>query len=828
MDYFRGLTSVLSNSQPETQPSPADTVERLLDRVQSSGLLEDRRDACRGLRSLSKKYRLEVGAQGLETLVGALDACQDPETASYILDTLCNITSSEVFEEETSNSTAVGEQFTEILLKKSENITTIINWLEEYDFQVRLPAIRLLLNLLVNKPKEMQEIVLVSPMGVAKLMDIFSDSREFVRNEALLLLTQLTRSNANIQKIVAFEDGFIRLFQVIQTEGYSDGGIVVFDCLQLMLNLLKNNLSNQTSFREGGFTKQISVFFQKCLEVEGGSSESVAWSTQKIGNVHSMFQVVRTLVSPSNSSQVVEPAQKAMTASGLLPELCRLLLMSSSVPIETLCETICTVAEIIRGCQANQDLFAQVKAPSPPSRTALVGLLLLMVNDKKPLGLRTAILYCLQCYLFRNETGQMQIMQGLLPSTTEARPVITPGQLLCMGLFTDDALSHWLSSVSLSHNLVNNVQSKELLLNVHLAWPTLSAPISLLQLSFNMLEKGGKVQSRLGVLILLSTWLAHCPNAVSHFVRLPNSIGLLMAQVGSNEHDELEVMVQSLCAFLLGLCLLFNNDSNASFTRESLCQLITRRIGVETFLDKLAEASKHEVYSKALKHPQIHIGSPEEVQLDYEFCRLYRTLEAQIVKVIAPSSTGDAKEAEPPSESELKAVAKYNEMIRELDKDKETIREQEEQIQHLRQRLAALEAQNITTQSQLDEARTKVENLQDQNALLKAQRNNNVVFDEPEPEAVQRAAPAPSADEVRRLEQQLDELRLDNQRLLTQLDEKARNILAPTGENGNAGAAPTATTTNTCSSSFLDSFQIEPPDQQQVNAASFPFPASFH
>jgi len=202
-----------------------------------------------------------------------------------------------------------------------------------------------------------------------------------------------------------------------------------------------------------------------------------------------------------------------------------------------------------------------------------------------------------------------------------ARPVITPGQLLCMGLFTDDALSH---------NLVNNVQSKELLLNVHLAWPTLSAPISLLQLSFNMLEKGGKVQSRLGVLILLSTWLAHCPNAVSHFVRLPNSIGLLMAQVGSNEHDELEVMVQSLCAFLLGLCLLFNNDSNASFTRESLCQLITRRIGVETFLDKLAEASKHEVYSKALKHPQIHIGSPEEVQLDYEFCRLYRSTASRL------------------------------------------------------------------------------------------------------------------------------------------------------------------------------------------------------
>lgn len=34
----------------------------------------------------------------------------------------------------------------------------------------------------------MQEIVLVSPMGVAKLMDIFSDSREFVRNEVRRML----------------------------------------------------------------------------------------------------------------------------------------------------------------------------------------------------------------------------------------------------------------------------------------------------------------------------------------------------------------------------------------------------------------------------------------------------------------------------------------------------------------------------------------------------------------------------------------------------------------------------------------------------------------
>ena len=61
-------------------------------------------------------------------------------------------------------------------------------------------------------------------------------------------------------------------------------------------------------------------------------------------------------------------------------------------------------------------------------------------------------------------------------------------------------------------------------------------------------------------------------------------------------------------------------------------------------------------------------------------------LEGVIAKAVAPPTS--PKGAESPTESELKAVAKY----------KDVIREQDGQIQHLRQRLAALEGDHIASQ----------------------------------------------------------------------------------------------------------------------------------
>lgn len=601
-----------------------------MDRVNNSTLLEDRRDATRALRSLSKKFRLESGAQGLLALQKVLKMDRSDELIiHYALDTLSNIMSPDQFEEEAeiSHDTAhIGEQFTEMFIKNTENISLVLSYLEEYDFRVRWSAIKLLLCLLSNRQKEIQEVVLTSPMGVSRLMDLLIDTREIIRNDALLLLIQLTKGNANIQKIVAFENAFDKLFDVIREEGYSDGGIVVEDCLILMLNLLKNNSSNQQFFSEGSFIQKLIPMFFLAPEVE-----ELGMTPQKVSNLFNLLQIVRILVSPNNSQQIISSCQKIMRKCGLLEKLGNML-MASGIPPDILTETINTVGEIIRGDTNSQEYFNDVMAPSNPPRPVLTVLLMSMVNEKQPLMIRCAVLYCFQCYLFKNEKGQNNLIQTLLPSSREMVSSLTTGQLLCGGLFSLDPLSNWFSAVALSHALIDNATQKENMLRSLLATASgnQSMPVSLMQQCINLLQQGHyNLQSRIGLLMLLCVWLSHSQKSVTAFLSIEGTISYLMAQVTTNEHDENENLIQGLCAFLMGLCIQFNDNSVENHTSNDLMQILIKRIGVETFTKKLNEVPKHEYYNKAAKQPQIRIKAASDLLLDYEFCKLFKSLECK-------------------------------------------------------------------------------------------------------------------------------------------------------------------------------------------------------
>ncbi|KAG1714453.1 General vesicular transport factor p115 [Nymphon striatum] len=812
-----GLKTVLGAPQGGPPPTGAETVEKLINRATSSTLLEDRRDACRALKAMSKKYCVEVGAQGMDVLTGVMVTDRsDAEIVGYALDTLCNITCSEVNEMDYSDEESspdmkeIGGQFTEIFIKKPENVTYVLELLQEYDFHVRWPAVKLLTNLSRHQPKDLQECVLVSPMGLSKLMDLLSDSREVIRNDALLLLQQLTKNHANIQKIIAFENAFDRLLDIVEEEGLSDGGIVVEDCLVLLLNLLKNNTSNQTFFKEGSFIQKLGPFFR----LQSDSEVDAGWSAQKVANIHLMLQVLRTLVAPSNPLQVTSSCQKVMNSCGLLQQLCTIL-MASGVPADILTETINIVAEIIRGNLSNQEYFASVMAPSSPPRPAIVVLLMSMVNEKQPFVLRCSVLYCFQCFLYKNELGQAQIIQTLLPSTADGRtkknnvsPVdegsnleqicvklnlvlneahiygegwykippssvypgdparktkmlwtiafdynysislnlyeeerscfvlyyfilteqqqifhasfsvttITAGQLLCGGLFSGDPLSNWFASIALAHSLVENSTQKEQLLRVQLATRVGNPPVSLMNQCSTILQQGGKVQTRTGLLMLISMWLSGCSVAVTHFLNIPTNVPFLTSQVSHGEGDENEDIVQGICSFTLGLCILTNDDSVPSFTKEALCQLIEKRIGLETFLNKLGTISKSDYYTKSLHKPEPKYLQTTGIMFDYEFCRLFRSLEGEIVKAVQPRPKGSLLNGPDSnlSRDQHQLLTQY----------KDVIRQQDQQLNTLKANFSEIEADHSKCKTQIDEMTSTIQQLRDQNSLLKAHNVN--------------------------------------------------------------------------------------------------------
>lgn len=95
--------------------------------------------------------------------------------------------------------------------------------------------------------------------------------------EALVLLIALTPSSGELQKLVAFENAFERVFALIEIEGsLTLGTTVVEDCLSLLANLLRLNVSNQSYFRETGCAKKLAILLADATqeqEIEGGVPE---------------------------------------------------------------------------------------------------------------------------------------------------------------------------------------------------------------------------------------------------------------------------------------------------------------------------------------------------------------------------------------------------------------------------------------------------------------------------------------------------------------------------------------------------------------------------
>ena len=773
----------------------------------SSTLIEDRRDAVRGIKALAKKYKAEVGSQCLATLVEVIrNDKMDVEIVGYALETLWNVLEMDranVREDETSMEAHFADEF----LENSENISLLLELLERFDFSIRRHTTCLLNCLLFHRRPEVQEKILVQPMGISKMMDLLSDNSEVIRNDALLLLIELTKSNKQIQKIVAFENAFDRLFAIIRDEGYSDGGIIVQDCIVILINLLSDNNSNQSYFREASLINLLVPFF----ELKSGTVPS--WNQLKATNVHQMLLLVRILVSPGNPTQSTASCQKLINQCGLLKLFCEFM-FASGVPTDLLTETINTVAEVIRGCPANQQFFEAVTTTSTPPRSAILALLMSMVTEKQPLLLRLSALYCFECYLYKNETGQAQIINTLLPQASTSERSISPGQVLIAGLFGHDPLSNWCTAIAIAGAL--NDTLKPQLLRVQLSMQGREQVTLLQQITMHLSQRSDlKVQTRIGLLILLCTWLKDCRLAVSQFLSDPSNISFIINQIELPYTNDLGQISRCLCATLLGLTLAFHGGGSSEYTPDTLRQIITHRIGKDSFRDCLTHISRSELFTRAAKAPYFFATSMNDICFDHNFVTLFkevsdvieRSLDSSVPvqRSVSPAhanSTDPANVQNTSIEDHDSIVTHYKELIRDQDEeltavkakfaalesarsqDAATIRQQSEAIQTLEKQLAIYSELKEKVASSDDGEEGEIGQLQSTIVSLQrvqdSQRQElaakNVALEQLKQELAETKEKqaqqfSSSSDEVRQLREHLAQMKAENDALLTVRDE---------------------------------------------------------
>lgn len=108
-------------------------------------------------------------------------------------------------------------------------------------------------------------------------------------------MTALTPASSELQKLVAFENAFDRIFGIIDAEGsLTNGGVVVQDCLSLLANLLRLNPSNQSFFRETGGVKKIASILRQTIREESSEDRPDEFgAAQRDKNLWGFMSVVR-------------------------------------------------------------------------------------------------------------------------------------------------------------------------------------------------------------------------------------------------------------------------------------------------------------------------------------------------------------------------------------------------------------------------------------------------------------------------------------------------------------------------------------------------------
>lgn len=337
------------------------------------------------------------------------------------------------------------------------------------------------------RPERTQECILIAPLGTSRLVSTLDDTRDAIRNEGLMLLTDLARSSPELQKLFVFEDAFTKVFNMVQADGgLRQGGIVVQDCLSLLASLVRSNASNQTNIREMGHVARFAALLpgtnkQKKSRVIVDDEDD--WtSPQSDKNIWGLLAIMRMFLVKGSAG--TPQNQVAFQKHGLLRQLLDIAFDPATVfPIKV--EALHTCADMIRGNPRLQEGFAQEQVRSPaqptangvstPSATSSVYVieallnLVLTTSSNDLFDLRNAACECVRSYFYNHMQIREHFLHRAIAGHEDGDDTANALSILMAGPQASpapDPYRLWFASTLIYHLIVGDVQAKDTLMQV--------------------------------------------------------------------------------------------------------------------------------------------------------------------------------------------------------------------------------------------------------------------------------------------------------------------------------------------------------------------------
>ncbi|PSK41773.1 Intracellular protein transport protein USO1 [Elsinoe australis] len=612
------------------QPQNAtDTINTLSSRLTSATLLEDKRAAILGLRSFAKGYPASVASGSLRDLISCLrdhgaglgkDGEGDVDTVRSVLETLLMLFNPDPDSPEASEDISLwlADEFSQ----RQDNITILLDLLEVPDYYARMYSIQLLTSISSARPERTQQCILSAPLGTARLVGVLDDGREAIRDAALLLLVDLTSvSQTDLQKLIAFEDVFLRIFKLMEAEGgIAEGGIVIQDSLSLLANLIRHSSSNQSLFRETGCLPKL---YQAVKEADVWDSEENEFSrSNREKNAWGLLAVIRLFLERGELG--TKTNQDAFWKAGIVQLVLDLAFnLAATVPVRSSALRTCAdmittnpplqesfASLLVMNGTPNQHLTNGTAKKKEVQRTYVIEALLILLlgtSAVEQVELRFSASVLIKAYCLGHQRIRLHFLQraiaGFVDGEDESTNILSTLMASPHGTAQTDPLRVVLAADILSQLLAEDDEAKGVLQavsegNAEKGEDVVTAVQTLAgHLTFS-LQNDADPRISIAYLTLLITAFYDSQLMINDCLAEGSSlIGALFDMAGKCkdsqvQSDEIKSLLPGLCAFLLGTIYEFSTK-DSPIPRRTLQPLLLNKLGRQKYFESLKQLRQH-------------------------------------------------------------------------------------------------------------------------------------------------------------------------------------------------------------------------------------------